>query len=272
MTGLVLAPRGELFESPASWVSRIALSQGVRLREFLRHLPLSSPDIDVEFTRSEVIDALKTLGLDTTQLRVAGRVLANLSGARLDTRRFLLYAGDQPRYRYCPMCLSTKGSTAVPIHWRFACWRICPSHACLMRESCGDCGAQFVLPACMLTAGVKKAGIGFLSLCQNCGGRMSAHPTLSADDIDLQHWEVDFIANGRATLAALYRGEVLTEIRGHRQPLSRLIEFDRRGLLPNNESFLSSDRLARRARGYSDLHNQRASQREGAPPRPMDAA
>ena len=109
MTVLVLAPRGELFESPASWLSRIALSQGVKLRELLCLLPLSSPDVDLEFIRPEVVDALKSLGVDTARLRVANRIITNLSGARLDARRFLLYAGDEPRYRFCPVCLSAKG-------------------------------------------------------------------------------------------------------------------------------------------------------------------
>lgn len=246
MTQIVLAPEGRLFESPASWLSRVALSQGATLKELLRLLPVNSLDLDLESTRPEFRAACTSLGLDLSQLVVANRVFGNLHRARLDPHRFLLFEGKSPRYRFCPSCLAGPGMPMIPVHWRFTGWRVCPLHACLMREACAECGTRLALPSSMLDAGPDREGVAYLSMCLACGARLSRAPSQSIADIGLHHWEMDLLRNGRAVLAALYYGEVLMAAEGHRHSVSHLAELERRGLLPNKPEFLSQERIDER--------------------------
>lgn len=234
-THLPLAPAAQSLEAPASWLSRVALSQGATMKELRSLLPRFKTDLDLVFIDANFQSTLGALGLDVQALWVPSRLLSNFRRASLDPRRFLLFDNNVPRYRYCPGCFRSMRTPHVPIHWRFAAWCYCPEHGCLMNDLCLSCSAPIVLPADMLTAGPDSDGVAYLSDCLRCGKSLAKMPVETLKDRGLEDsvlWSRKLLDNGRAVLAALLSNRVRLAPVGEALPLKALRNLERSGLLP----------------------------------------
>lgn len=221
-------------ESPASWLTRAALSQGTTVSRMVRYLGWVSRDLDrwfADFYAAGVPSNVPEL----QRLQVAHRVMQGLKTSGLACERLLLFDGRQCRYRYCPRCLETDPIPYFRIHWRFACWLYCPDHACVMSDSCPECHGFVRLPVSLVNAGPKGAGIAELSECAVCGHALSesrAAPIGLDLAHDSPHQQMRY-ANGRAVLAALYFGRFRLGPTGAHWPLRGLRTIDREGLIPS---------------------------------------
>jgi hypothetical protein len=232
---LVHAPAGQVDEAPASWLTRIALSQGITISDLLSTLPSSGGDVDVAIQKPEFRVGLSKLGLNVDALHAANAVFSNFRIGGLGPSRFLLFDGRRPRYRFCPGCFSSMRQPYIPVHWRFTAWHYCPLHACAMVDACTNCGSKIVLPKSMTTAGPKGRGVAYLSYCLTCGYELSKVPTMAYSPKLVsasESWLDTRLANGRAVLAALYKGHVWLSAEGKALPVRKLIELERRGMLP----------------------------------------
>ncbi|WP_354005416.1 TniQ family protein [Roseateles amylovorans] len=198
-------PKPAPFESPSSWLTRIALSQGVSVQALSRSLNLSSRvgDFDLHFAQS-----VGVAPKDSQTLRALPPSLAifwALHEPRRKTSRHLLYpcaSGERSRavYRFCPQCLAQCSSRAFPAHWRFRVYRMCVHHRCLLEDRCQACSALVMLPVSptivSITSSYQTARVASLAYCRRCGASLLPHSGHSPNepqkaecsDDTLQRW------------------------------------------------------------------------------------
>lgn len=236
--GLIGMPEPIGFESPASWLARAALSQGVSPRELLAHFGFHKRvDPDLFMTEEVAHRLLNACQLSSRKFDFAVHMFANLKRIDPAGKIFLLERKNSAEYRYCPVCLYLSRTKHFMVHWRFRAWRHCPLHHCMMEESCMQCGAMVQLPTDLLSAGPDNKGIAFLDQCRLCGHKLSSHWDKvygTVDQSSVSEWKWSQVANGRATLAAIYHGE-LRYVHGPEgtHGLRDLLVLNRRGLIPN---------------------------------------
>jgi hypothetical protein len=243
LAGLPLAMR---FESPASWVSRAALSQGETVDVLLAHMGLpKDSDIDLVISSRAGRDALMQCGV-SEPFALARSVFPQIQKLGRSCEKFLLATRTGiPRYRFCAKCLATQSDPHFEVHCRFATWRFCPIHRCLLEDTCPHCKAFVTLPFSMLYAGPKKSGVAYLAHCQKCGGRLSSLLPVSLDSLPLTEWDWVLLKNGRAVLAALLHGVVRVD--GEKKlTIANLRRLAKNGVLPLWADWMSAD-LARQA-------------------------
>jgi len=224
--GLAGMPPAELDESPTSWLTRSALSQGTSPAKLLEYLGLGSPD-DLEFFvhSPDMASAMKAAGLDESTLGTAAKLLANLRKVDPAGCTYLLRGERKARYRYCAVCLATQNRQYLPLHWRFKAWQWCPLHMSFMRDGCARCNAPIELPVNLAHAGRDKEGVESLAICLQCGYRLSSTAQDDRNQVDfrrLDEWTVTLLRNGRALVAAFYVGHVLLAPGGEKWPLNLL--------------------------------------------------
>lgn len=247
------------FESPASWISRAALSQGVTAREFRRHLKLSrGTDSDLAFTRRYVRDVMKTTGLPPQSFQFSQHMLTSLRNVDPHGKEFLLGNGPTASYRFCPTCLVESAVKYFQLHWRFKAWRWCPLHHCMLSDKCPHCSQPIHLPGEMLYAGSKRQGVASLDRCLACTellttGWNETNGTLSTPGVVLP-WEETLLDNGRAALAALYFRKVYIDGEAREFSLSALRRIQRNGLLPHGMFTLNQEEISRRIRTIQALN------------------
>ncbi|TDP72986.1 TniQ family protein [Roseateles toxinivorans] len=169
---LAYVPTAAQGESPSSWITRAALSQGVRIRAFTNFLGWKFAydwDQDILFTRAfghEVATMPELVGLSE-----ATNLISALLVARAFRGSHLLYRSSgagrsAPFSRYCVECLEEAVSPFFRVQWRFQNWRYCPKHECLLEDACPSCGIPPCLPISMMCA--KRQG-GILRSLKHCG-------------------------------------------------------------------------------------------------------
>lgn len=173
----------------------------------------SVKDPDVMLMSSSGQAALSEMGV-LAGMPVALRVFATLR--TFDPKGDLLVrdARGNPSCRYCPACLREHAVANFELHWRFVPWRYCPIHLCLMEERCPHCAGAVVLPFAMISSGKRKAGVASLSDCQYCSGRLYEVAPIRLDSLSITEFDEHRLANGRALMAALYRGRLHVPGRG----------------------------------------------------------
>jgi hypothetical protein len=221
-------------ESPASWLSRASLTQGVPLKELLEFLGLDrKQDTDVAFLSDGfAVNAIRC-GLSLGDFAVAQKIIR--SAFRLDRsgqRLLLRDSNGRPRYRACPRCASEQQTAFFGIHARFICWRFCPLHHCLLEDACWSCGTPIELPVDFLTCGPAVRCRPYLSHCSVCGkSHGQGTPALFGETWTLlAGLEQMILNNGRATLSALVHQKVVTAYDDGR-PLSFLRGLEATGML-----------------------------------------
>ncbi len=205
----VPAPCG--FESPASWISRAALSQGIRVREFLHFFGMDRGiDFDMGLSPKKALIIAETCGLSALTFNFSTRISASLRSIDQTGKHFLLpYTEKSSRYRYCPGCLHQQRIKHFPLHWRFKGWRYCPIHQCLMEERCLHCGSNITLSADLIYSGPDRKGVAFLDRCLRCEKKLSVHwqevEGLTNESL-LGIQAMQQLKVGRSVLSALYHG------------------------------------------------------------------
>jgi hypothetical protein len=226
------------FESPASWLARAALSQGISPKELLAHFGFHRRvDPDLFMTEKVAHRLSATCQIPPEKFDFAVHMFANLTSIDPGGEIFLLERKHLAEYRYCPVCLHLSRTKHFMVHWRFRAWRHCPLHHCMMEECCLQCGALVQLPTDLMNAGPEKKGIAFLDRCRVCGHRLSSHWDKvcgTVDQYSVSEWKWSQLVNGRATLSAIFH----RELRYAHGPdgmhgLRDLLKLDRRGLIPN---------------------------------------
>jgi hypothetical protein len=244
VTPLVGMPRLIGFESPASWISRAALSQGVTPRALMLHFGMgANDDVDIHWTESLVRRIHERSHQSPAEFEFSTHMFRQLR--RIDPlgETFLLEHKRTSRYRYCPVCLQEQRVKHFMVHWRFHAWMHCPLHNCLMEDKCRHCGENISLVADMINAGRDKKGVPYLDQCMRCTGKLSSHwesvnGKSRQEKFTSPRWMQ--ICNGRALLSALYNNKfnyVDHEPKQHR--LRELLILNRKGLLPNKHFLLT---------------------------------
>lgn len=234
---LVCVPAPEPFESPASWLSRLALSQAATVWAVLAHLKIDlRGDIDIQFAACDLDRVARLCGIPESSFSFMRYMFSQLQ--RIDARGevYLLSHDTFARYRFCDRCLKEQRTPYFPLHWRFKAWRWCPLHTCLMRDHCPRCKAILVLPIDLLHAGRRRAGVAYLSSCAVCGARLTNKPKAVRFEPARNNLTVKehlLLANGRALLAALYHNEFGISSKPERYPLRGLYQLERNGHLPH---------------------------------------
>ena len=244
---IVSAPVVLPYESVSSWLGRLALSQGASLFELSKYLDVNlRSDVDLHLPRGKVLEILIICGLDSRSFDLPLNIFGALRSLSPDGGRFLNVERGRPRYRFCPCCLGEQTTPYFPLHWRFAAWRWCPEHDCLLENACPHCAAPLVGPADQLNAGRDRKGVGLMSYCMSCEKELTAiEPCHLGPEpqSNLTRWEQMLLSNGRAVLAALHTGEVRVTWNTDQMRLGRLKEFDKRGLLPHRFDWLTATHL-----------------------------
>lgn len=242
---LVGVPRLIGFESPGSWLSRAALSQGVTPGELLEYFGVCKrADPDLFLTDASLAFITSRCGLPAEDFAFAMKMFDRLKRVDPEGKIFLLRQQRLATSSYCPVCLYQLRVKHLMVHWRFQAWRYCPLHGCMMEDRCRACGEELSVPAEMLLGGPQKEGIAYLDHCMACGHQLSAHwkSVYASVKLDLlSTWARGQLGRGRALLSALHHGKLKyqpEEIPVH--DLSDLLLWERMGLIPK-KGFVLSD-------------------------------
>lgn len=235
-------PAMQMAEAPSSWLCRAAFSQGATWKEFLAHMRVTSRgDLDLAALGWLLLATEVEVPAVLFESRGALRILLSLKIVDPTGERFLLRSSSGTAlFRFCPRCLAEQSEHYLPIEWRFRAWLECPIHQCMMLEGCTACGYPVSLPVRFRSAGRDGIEVPSLGHCQQCG-RPLWDPTYGTetalDETRHDAWKAMWIANGRATVAALYFGTVHFSGAKGPLPLKHLRRLDRMGLIPNQAMF-----------------------------------
>ncbi|WP_374685055.1 TniQ family protein [Rhizobacter sp. J219] len=245
---LVGLPDVLALESPASWVTRAALSQGATLREFTAFLGVGSRDVDQDWLRPGLGQRLSVCGLSKGAFAATQRVMA--ATQRLDPggHRLLLWTKrGRPRYRVCPLCARSQRAPYFGIHCRYAAWCYCPEHHCLLEDACWSCRSQIELPWSLVRTDGLAGKCAYLSECFLCTRRFGDGPVIRLSEMGAMPSVFSLqLENGRALLAALYRNEAV--LNGRSRPISAIRQVEALGLLRNSNSNPLADWWRQRCR------------------------
>lgn len=243
---LIGTPTVLSLEAFSSWLGRLALSQGATLRELCSFLDLDlAGDIDFAISRAKLRDVMSLCGQPETSFDAALTVFGRLARVIRDGAGFLIRHEGRPRYRYCPLCIQHHQTPYFPLHWRFAAWRWCPEHHCLLEDRCPHCEQPLVGPIDHITAGPDGDGVASMDRCARCARSLAkVEPVhLGTGNGVMTDWQQVLLSNGRALLAALYHGKVFVLDSERTYSLSLLRDLDRYGLLPHRLEWLLPHRL-----------------------------
>ena len=237
-------PMPEYFEAVSSWLSRLALYQGVspqQIMSLLGGVPRS--DIDRYFC-GETLSTLRQLcGLPAQSFLVHNRVMSSLNSMQSAGIGYLLQTGQyKSRFRFCPLCVKEMRTPYLPVHWRFVPWRWCPVHDCLLEEVCSKCGGELYHPIDIADSPAGKNGIAMQNYCFNCASRLSTvSPCFLQSDNErlVSEREEIILRNGRAVLSALYHKKFKISSLSISQKLEKLKNLGEMGILPLNPDWLS---------------------------------
>ena len=235
---LVAVPNIQLSESPASWLSRVALSQHVSISQLFQRWGIDSRrDIDFAFSKRSIQEMANRLTEADGDFHIAESMLARLRTIDPRGERFLLRQNGNARYRFCPQCMAENPTKYFRLEWRFDCWLWCPLHNCYLESKCPHCNSMVTLPVDMQRGGHERSGIDTLERCFQCGRLLTAHWRSRVQTVDrrrLSSLDICLLNNGRAVLAALFHGHVGMLESTCQYSLEHLEKLDMRGIIPHN--------------------------------------
>lgn len=247
-------------ESPASWLTRTALSQGATMKELYRYFGLEAgADPDVAFSAATVKRVAALTGQPVDSFAFIRHMLIGLRKVDTTGTEYLLADRGRARYRFCGACLAIPGLKSFPLHWRFKAWRWCPEHTCMLLDRCPHCLSNVYLPGEMLTAGKCREGVAQLDHCLICAQRLSIHWQVDCDTLDFSitaPWEETLLNNGRAVLAALLHRHFRVEEHQEQFSLRGLRRIQKQGLLPHDHFQLEHTEMLRRRLKRTTLQTQ----------------
>lgn len=250
---LVNIPPPQTYEAASCWLSRLALSQGAGLTELLKFIGVANKgDIDRHLHGASLQAIRDICNLPEDALVLHEKIMIGLESIQEVGARYLVTTKrNRPRFRYCPLCISSMQIPYFPIYWRFIAWRWCPVHDCLLEDACPHCGSEIIFPTDIARSQAGKKGYGLLSRCMSCGDQLShIEPCrLEVNGVRLVTELEDMsLRNGRALLATLYDGRF--QIKGKPDWLhpSKFKEVERRGVLPVRFDWLRPDVVRQRSK------------------------
>ena len=195
-------------ESLSSWLSRLALSQGESLPVIARYCKIKlAPDLDLTTIKPHIRRMSLIAGIPLKTFSDAKKIFSSVLSIDKLGHTYLLFANSRPKYRFCPMCLKTDKDPYFRVEWRFKAWRLCPIHQCLLEDHCANCKTPVTLPLDMLNSGLKRSGIGSLSMCAHCSEFLTkVKPAFIDELIDRRLSKQDhlLITNSKALMASFY--------------------------------------------------------------------
>jgi hypothetical protein len=237
-------------ESPASWITRAALSQGASPQEFCKFLGINyRRDPDLCFTREVIRNVSVKCGINPRAFDFGRHMFTGLMSFDRKGDRFLLFGKKGARYRYCPVCLKEQTIKHFPVHWRFKAWRHCPLHDCLMEDRCRSCGMHVELPAHLMDGGPDQSGVAFLHQCAACATPLSNHWKKVAGILNkgvLDSKEQSALAQGRAVLAAIYQRCLYYSGIKQKCRMKTLVNLAKSGAIPHENFLLEAVEIERR--------------------------
>lgn len=243
---LVNVPTPLLFEAASSWLSRLALSQGIGLTELMDFLGIKQGDrlhLDRVVNGAQLLRILALCKLPENSLQIQNRVSKSLE--KLDPDRlagYLLAFNNKATFRFCPACFREMRMPHVPIHWRFMAWRWCPVHDCLMEAHCPQCGQMQRSPINLALTDCGKNGLPVFNRCQYCSHSLGKSSHIST--IGMSREDRAVLSQGRAFLATLFHGHFGIKGTRYRRDVRELgAEFD---LIPFTQEILSLSTVWRR--------------------------
>jgi TniQ len=228
---LVGVPEVLSLESPASWVTRAALSQGATLGEFVEFLGLGSArDLDQVWLGADLGRLVSICGLPEGSFAAAKQVMDSTQRLNPGGQRLLLWTKrGKPRYRVCPLCARLQRTPYFGIHSRYAAWCYCPEHGCLLEDSCSSCGSEIQLPWSLIRKDERAGKSAYLSQCFACAKHHGDASVVRINElVATSEFVLLQLESGRALLAALYRNCVI--LNGHRRSLSAIRQVEALGL------------------------------------------
>ncbi|MFC3149185.1 TniQ family protein [Piscinibacterium candidicorallinum] len=150
---LVRVPAPFVDEAPASWLLRLAASQGVRVSGILRLLKIpSQQDPDLAFMSADWERIKHFTGYGPEHFQTALTILNLVRGIGSTTRRgtvpgFLSTSNGEPSYSVCACCLKQDPVPYFRLHWRVPGFSICSIHRRKLRSCCKSCGRSIKLEA-----------------------------------------------------------------------------------------------------------------------------
>ncbi|WP_457324103.1 TniQ family protein [Roseateles sp. P5_E11] len=229
-------PRPFQFEAPSSWLSRLALAQGLSsIDELLRFLSLPTEvDLDWYLSGPALQDLLRRCNLPAHSFAIADRLMSSVLASGMGAKQFLL-AGRKgiARFRYCPRCMSERRVGYLDIHWRFKVWLWCPIHNGLLLDACADCETMLEHPCLIEGTRAARAGHASLARCLRCCTALDADELQSlAEEAmkSLSSVERLWLINGRALLSALVHRSY--QFRRQQHKLEGLVAMYASGVLP----------------------------------------
>lgn len=173
-----------LMEAPSGWLSRLALSQGCTIQELLRFLNLRHDlDWDLQLHSDALAELRRKCGLTELAFALAELVVDGFHFAKLPRSLLLSDSRGNARFRVCPGCLADPktGGGVLLIYWRFADWRYCPRHRCLMEERCFACRSYIKSPVDMALTRAGVEGFASQRRCQSCAVDLATAPRVMVD-------------------------------------------------------------------------------------------
>lgn len=247
---LVGVPNLLTFESPASWLTRTALSQGATIKELCAYLGLEAgADPDIAFSAATVKRVAALTAQPVKNFAFIRHMLKSLREIDANGTEYLLSHNRRPMYRFCVACLAKPGLKSFPFHWRFKAWRWCPEHSCMLLDRCPHCLASVFLPGELLVAGRQREGVAQLDHCLVCAKPLTSDWQNHAGTLDLSlttPWELTLLKNGRAVLAALLHRHFFLEEQAEEFSLKGLRRIQKLGILPHDHFQLDQAEMLRR--------------------------
>lgn len=205
---LVGLPPVQPQESPSSWVTRAALSQGVPVKEFIEFLGIPDRrDFDKEFLGPSLPRVEALCGLPRHAFAIAAEVVRWVESAELGGTRLWESRRGLARSRLCPFCMGEQRTPYHRIHQRFRAWRYCPLHFCMLEDMCWYCKEPILLPRSLLEPKWPETECIYLSQCLRCG-RFHHQGPVADGGLMLTHLRDDealLLDRGCELVATMYR-------------------------------------------------------------------
>lgn len=234
-------------EAPSSWIARAALSQAVRPRQLLDYLgiPEEFEDVDLAMLSDQFWPAVATKArFREGDFSAARRIFGQMRKLGTAGECFLLRSNAGPQFRFCPVCCMRRGTPYHPLHARFSPWLYCPEHLCLLEECCPHCAEELILPVDFYHGGPRRLGVAWLNQCVRCAGALGDVSPVYLAQLSrevLSTKEKVLLVNGRAFLAALFRGYLRLPGRPGRYSPGALTRLHCAEILCTTTSLLSAD-------------------------------
>lgn len=170
-------------EALASWIGRLAASQGLTLRTFCALVfpgrRLTRTDVDLSVAEPVLVTLARQSGVPVDRVRAttlatyAGRLY--LKGMGHSTPPWILPVGVYTRgpsaqalgLPYCAACLAEDRSPYFRRAWRLAFHTLCPTHGTLLGECCPVCQAAVDIWKASGRAWAQEFAVGHCSYCRS---------------------------------------------------------------------------------------------------------